>query len=249
MENYFDNTYINFYNDYLNESITNEEVDFIKSFIDKSDKVLDLCCGHGRHTINLKKSGVDVVGIDNSIQAIEYAKAEATKNNLGEDMFKTVDILKDSIHEKYDVIILLGNSLGLFLNEDCNVLEKVRKALKPEGYFILDLTNRDYILKNWQPNYWLEKNNNFCLHKNSIDFKNNVLELKEFRIVNNSIQKYECKTNLYSFYDINSKISKSGFNLVESYGGYNKEELSVNSTSLLMVLNIKKDDSDEFKKK
>ena len=239
MENYFDDTYINFYTDYLNESVTNDEVNFIKKFIHNSDKVLDLCCGHGRHTIKLKSDGVDIVGIDNSIQAIKHAKTEAIKNNLDENIFKNIDILKDDMPEKYDVIILLGNSLGLFLNEDVNVLNKVRKALKPKGYFILDLTNRDYILKNWQPTYWLEKNNCFCLHKNSIDLVNNVLELREFRIINNLTKQYDCKTNLYSFHDINSKISKSDFNLIEYYGGYNKEKITINSPSFLMILNIK----------
>ena len=95
---------------YLNESITNKEIDFIESFMSKSSKVLDLCCGHGRHTIKIKKNGGNVIGIDNCIEELEYAKAEALKENVDGNIFKNIDILKNDLSEKYDVILLLCNT-------------------------------------------------------------------------------------------------------------------------------------------
>ncbi|CAG9713817.1 class I SAM-dependent methyltransferase [Clostridium neonatale] len=71
---YFDESYIFFYTDYLNDNITIEEVKFIKNQINSDSKVLDICCGHGRHTIELSKLGVNIIGIDNSSEAIKLAK-------------------------------------------------------------------------------------------------------------------------------------------------------------------------------
>ncbi len=45
----------------------------------KDEKVLDFCCGPGRHTIALAKRGIKVTGVDRSEFLLSKAKAEAAK--------------------------------------------------------------------------------------------------------------------------------------------------------------------------
>lgn len=239
LNNYFDNSYTSFYKDYLNDTITNIEINFVKNYLNKDDKILDLCCGYGRHTIKIKESGFNIFGIDSSADAIEYAKNEALKSHIDRDIFKNGDILKDTLCEKYDVIFLFGNTLGLFLDKDIELLKKVKKLLKGNGKFILDLNNRDYIVKNWQTRYWLKNNDDLLLHHNEINLETDVLSMKELRVVNSSRNKYECKTKLYSLHNIIEKIEQSGLSIIEYYGGYDKQRLTINSPDLVLVTESK----------
>jgi len=59
---------------------TKREVEFVcqQLPLGQFDKVLDLCCGMGRHSQLLLQQGYSVVGLDNSAQALAVARACAT---------------------------------------------------------------------------------------------------------------------------------------------------------------------------
>ncbi|CAG9713850.1 class I SAM-dependent methyltransferase [Clostridium neonatale] len=142
---YFDESYIFFYTDYLNDNITIEEVKFIKNQINSDSKVLDICCGHGRHTIELSKLGVNIIGIDNSSEAIKLAKKKAVESNLNPNIFQEVDVFQFNTTGQFDCIILECNTLGLFAKKDVDLLIKMKSMLKDNGKIILDVLNKNFL--------------------------------------------------------------------------------------------------------
>ena len=62
------------------------EVDFIESAlaIPKGGRILDVACGHGRHSIELAKRGYQVTGIDLSRRFIEMAIQSARSKALSQ---------------------------------------------------------------------------------------------------------------------------------------------------------------------
>ncbi len=50
--------------------------------IQQKDRILDLCCGSGRHSLELARQGFDGVGVDRTTSYIEKAKQEAKDRNL-----------------------------------------------------------------------------------------------------------------------------------------------------------------------
>jgi 2-polyprenyl-3-methyl-5-hydroxy-6-metoxy-1,4-benzoquinol methylase len=50
--------------------------------IKKNDRILDLCCGIGRHSIELARMGFEVIGVDRTSNYIEKARQEAEQKKL-----------------------------------------------------------------------------------------------------------------------------------------------------------------------
>ncbi len=63
---------------------TNRQVDFLVDQLQLhgTEKILDLACGFGRHSLELARRGYDVTGIDITPAYIAYANEQAEKENL-----------------------------------------------------------------------------------------------------------------------------------------------------------------------
>jgi ubiquinone/menaquinone biosynthesis C-methylase UbiE len=107
-----------------------------------SAEILDLACGHGRHSIELAKRGYGVTGLDFSKHFIDIAKKDAKKQGVKVD-FILGDMRDLPFVNKFDAIINMFISFGYFDNESDNelVLRNVSRALKPNGRFLIETTS------------------------------------------------------------------------------------------------------------
>ena len=137
---WFDSPYYHVLYDHRNDE---EAADFLQKLVEylsipKNSKVLDLCCGAGRHSRVLQRLGLEVSGCDLSANSIQEAKL----NSAPEIVFFEHD-MRDSLSEKYAVIFNLFTSFGYFddLSDNLKVLNAVNEALNPGGLFVLDFMN------------------------------------------------------------------------------------------------------------
>jgi SAM-dependent methyltransferase len=105
----------------------------------------DLCCGKGRHSIYLNKKGYRVIGTDLSKHSI--AEASESANETLE--FYQHDMRKLFRTNYFDAVFNLFTSFGYFerRQDDLNVFNAVEKALKPNGIFVFDYLNSEYVKK------------------------------------------------------------------------------------------------------
>lgn len=159
-KNIFNSLYLKTDGDVVeNNSLTvkeiNEYVNILK--ITKDDKILDLCCGQGRHSIELFKRGfINVEGLDRSHYLIQKAKSNSKSENL-DIKFREGDARKISYQaDSFNIVMILGNSFGYFetVNDDLRVLKEVFRVLKPWGKLLIDVTDGRYIKENFQPRSW-----------------------------------------------------------------------------------------------
>jgi D-alanine-D-alanine ligase len=98
-------------------NMTRQEIDMFVKILNLSpeDKVLDLCCGQGRHSLELAQRGLKFVeGIDRSHYLIQKARQTAKKDNI-EVKFREGDARKLPYSpDTFDVVLILGNSFGYF---------------------------------------------------------------------------------------------------------------------------------------
>ena len=105
-------------------------------------KVLEIGCGYGYLTFALKKAGFDVVGIDLSHDAIDFAIA-----NYGNYFYCCpIEDYINSTNEKYDLIV--ATELIEHLPYTKVFFEQAKKILKKEGGILLTTPNKDYFKKN-----------------------------------------------------------------------------------------------------
>jgi len=135
---------------YKNRDYT-EAALFIDNLVDyfdikEDDKILDLACGKGRHSVYLNKKELYVEGIDLSEQNIGHAKQFENKN------------LKFSVHDMRDVykpdsfnyIFNLFTSFGYFDSKEDNldVIKTAMVSLKKGGNLLIDFLNPYVVINN-----------------------------------------------------------------------------------------------------
>ena len=141
------------------QNITRQEVDLFSKILNLSfeDKVLDLCCGQGRHSLELARRGFKYVeGLDRSHYLIQKARSYAKKEGMGVK-FREGDARKLPFpSDNFDVVMILGNSFGYFetIKDDLRVLKEVFRVLKPWGRVIIDVSDGEYMREHYQPRSW-----------------------------------------------------------------------------------------------
>lgn len=142
-----------------NHANTTSEIDLLlqNTSIQKKAEILDLCCGQGRHTLELARRGfTNLQGVDRSRYLIRLARKRATKENLkvkfSEGDARCVKLPQNS----KDCVIIMGNSFGYFEKEedDIKVLLSVKKILRPGGLLVLDIVDGEWMSKNFEPRSW-----------------------------------------------------------------------------------------------
>jgi len=135
----------------MSEEQTRQEVDFICEVLGlrQGSKLLDLFCGAGRHSIELARRGCASTGIELNPEYLELAR-QAAKGMVHPPNFIQGDVRSVDFGKGYDAAIVMFQSFGYFSDaEDRLVLRKVFEALKPGGRFLIEILNRDWILKNY----------------------------------------------------------------------------------------------------
>lgn len=116
--------------------------------------VLDLGCGPGLYTARLAEKGLQVTGVDYSRRSIEYASQYASEHHL-DIHYRYQDYLTLFDETQYDAALLIyGDLCPLSPAQRKTLLANVRRALKPRGHFVLDVTTRAHRLKHGSRNGW-----------------------------------------------------------------------------------------------
>lgn len=157
----FDNTYLLTDADAVEDpDITSREVDDLirATGIAPGKHVLDLCCGQGRHLLELAQRGFDnVTGVDGSAYLIGVGRERAKAADLHVRL-EVGDVRQAASKElgRFDCVTLLGNSFGYLQSEedDATILVAARKLLRPEGIVYLDVADGEWLAKNYSRASW-----------------------------------------------------------------------------------------------
>ena len=141
---------------------TEQEVEAIMALLDWHDApeeatILDLACGYGRVTLPLAEAGFVMTGLDLSPRLL--AEARSRQGDLAV-FWQQGDMrgLPDEWTDRFDTVLNLFSAFGYFDEpaENQKVLDEVRRVLKPGGLFIIDLAQRDAIMRDFRPTDWFE---------------------------------------------------------------------------------------------
>lgn len=116
--------------------------------IAKDQKILDLACGKGRHSIFLNQLGYDVTGVDLSKQSID------TANTHSNDRLKfSVHDMRKPMKSKFDLVLNMFTSFGYFdtFEDDLMVIMAIKKSLKADGVGVIDFMNIDNVINTLVP--------------------------------------------------------------------------------------------------
>ena len=218
------------------------EVDFIISTLNlpARSKLLDLCCGYGRHSCLIaQKTDWKVTGLDLSADYIKIAKDNySTLSNE----YLLGDMRELNFDNQFDAVINMFTSFGFFKEDSENekVLEAVNKSLKMDGKFLLDYENKFHFVYNdvYSKERTWEKieDTKYILFENQYDVINER-EIFKASIYKNGkqVDSFGYNIRLYSFPEIKALLNRNGFDVIDIWGDYRSHPYTVKSKRVILL--------------
>lgn len=207
---------------------TAREVDLLIELADlkPTDELLDLCCGQGRHSIELSKRGFEnIIGLDRSRFLIRVAKKRARQLQLKVN-FSEGDARRFKLPESSkDCIFLMGNSFGYFerMEDDLSVLHECKRVLKSNGKLLLDLVDGDWMRKQFEPRSWEWINNNhFVCRERSLSHDGKRVVCREVIVhaERGVLADQFYAERLYTYREIQELLEQVGFIDIVCHGNF-----------------------------
>ena len=141
--------------------ITSKEIDLVCRLlrIEPGHRILDLCGGHGRHSLELFSRGIsDCTLVDYSDYLLSRARISASQSGICINCVRA-DARNTGIRSgRFDRVLILGNSLGYFSrkNEDLAILSETHRLLRPGGWLLVDVADGEAVRKKITLSSWHE---------------------------------------------------------------------------------------------
>jgi SAM-dependent methyltransferase len=221
----------------VSEERTKQDVDFMIDVLNLPDggKILDLFCGLGRHSIELARRGYNPICIEYNQEYLNIARAKAQEHHV-HIKFIQGDVRITEFGANFDAAIIMYHSFGYFDDEDDRmILQKIYNALEQNGRFLIEICNRNWLLKNFEE------------HQESIFDDVKVEEDRKFDPstdrVNFVIKRYNgkeviIKKGSWRFYtadDMTCILKAVGFEFVAGYNDLDKHPLQHDTRLMRLV--------------
>jgi SAM-dependent methyltransferase len=137
----FNQDYLDIYGPHL-ENRTALEIEGLLQLCALTDgaAILDLGCGHGRHSVELAKRGYQVTGLDQSRLFLDKAAERAQRTGVEVEWIQGC-YTNLSWKNRFDLVISMYHSFGYCEDESEQeqLLRRVFRSIRPGGRFVIDL--------------------------------------------------------------------------------------------------------------
>jgi SAM-dependent methyltransferase len=209
---------------------TEKEVEFIirTMGLTGSERILDLACGFGRHSLAFSERGYDVVGVDITPAFIEDARKTAKERGLSAE-FILADIRDVDFYEEFDVALNLADGAVGYLEDDMEnlkIFNVVARALKPGGKHFMDICNREHAESCFPKRSWEAGEKSLSLADFKWDEKTKRMLYSEAVIPFEEIAKPPVLTDpypgirLYNKREVREIFSARGMSVLQTFSDY-----------------------------
>ncbi len=238
---FFDEVYPEVYASRLSPARTAREASFVLRTLDLNpqDRVLDLCCGQGRHSVALALGGVSVTSQDLSSDYL--ATAASAARDAGVEI-ETVcsDMREIPFESTFDGVINMFTAFGYLESdeEDFKVLHQVHKALKPGGKLLIDTINREWVLKNQVPSgARVSPDGTIVVERRNLDLRTsrNTVDLTVVSPDGTRRDVPGHTVRLYTLTEMAGMMDEAGLEFVDVYGEYDGRPYDLDSHRMIVV--------------
>jgi SAM-dependent methyltransferase len=125
-----------------------------------------------------------------------------------------------TFEEQFDGVYCWSTSFGYFEEEkNNNVIERVRRALKAGGQLLLDLANRDFVVRQSPSLAWFEGDGCVCMDEMNVDFITSRMRVKRTMMLDDGrTREIEYSMRIYSLHELGKILHDHGFKVCEVSG-------------------------------
>ena len=183
--------------------------------------VLDLCCGVGRHCLELARRGYAVVGVDRTRAYLERARADASAEGLKVEFVES-DARSFSRPASFDAAFSMFTSFGYFEDQadDLKVMQTLHAALRTGGRLLIDINGKEVIARKLVQREWRRHDDGTLgLEERKVRDGWEWIDSR-WLLVGSGGKTWEgtISVHLYSGVELRELLKHAGFNAIQLYG-------------------------------
>lgn len=222
---------------------TENQVNFIIKTLGLTGKerILDLACGFGRHSLAFARRGYTVVGVDITKEFVEDAAKTAEKELLTA-RFINADIREINFENEFDVVLNLADgAIGYLENEEENlkIFDVISRTLKSGGKHFMDICNAEHAEHYFPSHTWGIGEKSLALSLFEWDSENRRMLYGGFDIPYGEIARkpeipFGDPTRLYSIDELDVILRKRDMKIIETFSNYFGKEATYKEIQLMV---------------
>ena len=248
MNNLYDESWL--YDLIHEKSPDSKEINFYEKQIRKyGSPVLELACGSGNYAVTLSQSDVEISGIDISDEMLHAAERRAEQQHTETNLINA-DMRNFELNQQFALIFVAGNSLQhLNKHEDVEAcFDSVRRHLKPDGKFIVEVFNPSLKLLNRNPNErffvgeYRTENGFVVLTENvryDIASQINFIDWHYKNQYHKEEQTVSFTMRQFFPQELDSLFQYNGFQIEAKYGDFDESAFTSNSPKQIIIASAK----------
>jgi len=224
---------------------------FRKHGVRSGSRVLDLCCGIGRMAVPLAEHGYDVVGVDMSPDYVKRARKYAASKHVTRRTKFIVGDYRDiesaiSDEKPFRGILSAFTSMGYYgRNVDRRTFELLAKHSARGGIFILDTSNRDWMLRHFERKGYEMAGNVLVLEDRDFDPERSYMvnRWEYFRIVGPHLRPegvYKVDHRIYGPVDVKELLESTGWAVVSLSADYDGNPIDIMARDKSQMVTVAK---------
>jgi len=220
---------------------TENQVDFIIKTLNLTgqERILDLACGYGRHSLSFARKGYSVVGVDITPEYIDDAQKTAKAESLNA-VFIHTDIRNVRFENEFDVVLNLADGAIGYLEtdeENLKIFDVISHALKSRHF--MDVCNAEHAEHYFPKLNWEAGEKALALSKFEWDAKTRRMLYGGWDIpyglpaTKPNITTGD-PTRLYSLSELNLIMQQRKMRIISAFSNYYGKEASLKDLQLLV---------------
>ena len=199
-------------------------------------KIVDLCCGPGRMTLEFARRGFDVLGVDITASYLEKARKDSVHESLTVEFTKK-DIRAFKRKAAFDVAVNLYNSFGYFddPSDDLLFMKNAFYSLKEGGAFIIEVLGKEIAVRDYVDADWFERAGFIVLTESEPVDSWASIRNRWITIKGGERREKVFIQRLYAASELRRLLLDTGFASVELYGSWDEAPYDTNAKTLIAV--------------
>ena len=215
---------------------TDLEIDFLLRVLqpDPGARILDICCGYGRHAVPLAKKGYTAVGIDRSPVMLDAARRASPGLRLP---LLRADMRALPFAESFHIALNLFSSFGYFDAEDDNfrVLQSISGALSSGGRFLIETVNRDFIVRHSVPTQVYRPEGMLLIEERQFDPLTSRSRVDVTVVQNGKETRLYHSIRLYTLTELKMLLTAVGLAPVAVWGDFQGADYTCDSPHMILL--------------